>query len=58
MNQDTLEKLKAAAPSIEKFRHLHPDEQKWLIDLISTTIALRAGVVTDIGTLRLLLYQD
>ena len=37
MNQDTIDKLKAIAPSIERFRNLHPDEQKWLIHLLSPT---------------------
>jgi hypothetical protein len=42
MNEVTLAKLRDATPSIEKFRELCPEEQKWLYPLLtqSTCTAL------------------
>lgn len=37
MNTDTIKRLKDAAPSIEKLRHLHPEEQAWLEPLLNPT---------------------
>ena len=49
MNESTLEKLKAAAPDIEKFRNLHPDEQKWLIHLLSPTTLAALNILDAIA---------
>ena len=34
MNTNTIKRLKDAAPSIEKLRHLQPEEQAWLEPLL------------------------
>lgn len=35
MNQVTINYLKKSAPSIERFRQLHPEEQKWMEPLLN-----------------------
>lgn len=37
MNTGTIKRLKLAAPSIEKFRHLESEEQAWVKPLLSKT---------------------
>lgn len=37
MNTNTIKRLKDAAPSIEKLRHLHPEEQAWLAPMLTRT---------------------
>jgi predicted Rossmann fold nucleotide-binding protein DprA/Smf involved in DNA uptake len=49
MNQDTINRLKAAAPSIEKFRNLHPDEQQWLEPMFSKTMQTALAVLDAIS---------
>ena len=49
MNQNTIERLKIAAPSIEKFRNLHPDEQIWFEPMLSQTIKTALNVLDAIS---------
>ena len=48
MNQDTLERLRIAAPSIEKFRRLSPEEQAWLTPLLSAAVVSALGMLDAI----------
>ena len=57
MNQNTIERLKAAAPNIEKFRNLHPDEQQWLEPMLSQTMRTALAVIEAISSTALT-YQE
>ncbi len=49
MNQSTIERLKLAAPSIEKFRQLHPDEQIWIEPLMNQTTKTALDILDAIA---------
>ena len=57
MNQNTIERLKLAASSIERFRNLHPDEQRWLEPMISQTMKTALDVLDAINN-NPLTYQE
>lgn len=57
MNSNTIERLKASAPSIEKFRNLHPDEQQWLEPMLSKTMKTALAVLDAISNTALT-YQE
>lgn len=48
MNQNTIERLKLAAPSIEKFRQL-PEEQRWMEPLMSQTVKTALDILDCIS---------
>lgn len=48
MNQDTILRLKDAAPSIEKFRNLNPSEQDWLIPMLTQTVKTALNILDTI----------
>lgn len=57
MNQDTINKLKTLAPSIERFRNLHPDEQAWLEPCLHQTTRMALNIL-DATANNPLTYQE
>jgi response regulator of citrate/malate metabolism len=57
MNQDTITKLKALAPSIEQFRNLQPQEQEWLLPCLHQTARTALGILDTI-TNQALTYEE
>ncbi len=57
MNQDTINKLKSIAPSIEKFRNLHLDEQIWLEPCLHKTARTALDILDAIAN-NPLTYQE
>lgn len=49
MNQATIEKLKLAAPGIERFRQLHPSEQEWIEPLLDQTVRTALNILDCIS---------
>ncbi len=49
MNQDTINRLKESAQSIEKFRNLHPQEQAWLEPLLHQTVKTALNILDTIA---------
>lgn len=49
MNTDTINRLKNAAPSIEKLRHLQPEEQDWIYPLLNKTIKTALFILDTIS---------
>jgi hypothetical protein len=48
MNTNTINRLKSAAPSIEKFRNLKPTEQQWLEPLLTKTAKTALAILDTI----------
>jgi response regulator of citrate/malate metabolism len=57
MNQDTIKKLKALAPTIEQFRNLQADEQEWLVAALHPTVKTALNILDSI-TLKSLTYEE
>ncbi|MCC5640629.1 MarR family transcriptional regulator [Nostoc sp. CHAB 5844] len=49
MNQETFQKLKDAALSIEKFRSLADSEQEWLLPLFGKSVLLATKILDAIS---------
>ncbi len=57
MNQDTINRLKEMAPSIEKLRNLQPGEQEWLEPLLHSTTKTALAILNSIVNTHLT-YQE
>lgn len=57
MNQDTINRLKDAATSIDKFRNLNPSEQAWLTPLLNPTAKTALNILDTIANSPLT-YQE
>jgi response regulator of citrate/malate metabolism len=49
MNDSTVKRLVAAAPSIEKFRNLNPSEQQWLEPMLHKTAKTALNILDAIA---------
>ena len=49
MNTETTKRLTRIAPFIERFRNLHPDEQKWLEPMLKNNVRTALTILDSIA---------